>query len=203
MPTPNNNGNRKFDFGKPQKRTFDFTKDDPTPPRPLTKEWWKKTWRDKKAWIGVAAVVFLLGIICFSFFTKSNTSADPSQPSDLVAEVGNEEVSSAPEDSIVETSDTATETAGAPEREVEEILTDVSEAQSETVAPQAQPVVEPATSASTQPMAVAQASGDVESEAMKVIRGDYGVGQERKDKLGSRYQPIQNRVNELKREGVF
>ncbi len=38
---------------------------------------------------------------------------------------------------------------------------------------------------------------------MKVIRGEYGIGQERKDKLGAKYQPIQNRVNELKREGVF
>ena len=33
--------------------------------------------------------------------------------------------------------------------------------------------------------------------AMKVIRGDYGVGQERKDRLGAKYQPIQNRVNDL------
>ena len=46
-------------------------------------------------------------------------------------------------------------------------------------------------------------SNDVEAEAMKVIRGEYGIGQERKDKLGAKYQPIQNRVNELKREGVF
>ena len=46
-------------------------------------------------------------------------------------------------------------------------------------------------------------SNDVEAEAMKVIRGDYGVGQERKDKLGNQYQPIQNRVNQLKREGAF
>lgn len=46
-------------------------------------------------------------------------------------------------------------------------------------------------------------STDVEEEAMKVIRGDYGVGQERKEKLGSKYQSIQNRVNELKREGLF
>lgn len=44
---------------------------------------------------------------------------------------------------------------------------------------------------------------DVDAEAMRVIRGDYGIGQERKDKLGIKYQTIQNRVNELKREGVF
>lgn len=46
-------------------------------------------------------------------------------------------------------------------------------------------------------------SNDVEAEAMKVIRGDYGIDQERKNKLGDKYQTIQNRVNELKREGLF
>ena len=46
-------------------------------------------------------------------------------------------------------------------------------------------------------------SNDVEAEAMKVIRGDYGVGQERKDKLGNQYEAIQRRVNELKQEGAF
>ena len=46
-------------------------------------------------------------------------------------------------------------------------------------------------------------SNDDEAEAMKVIRGDYGIGQERKNKLGDKYQTIQNRVNELKREGLF
>lgn len=43
----------------------------------------------------------------------------------------------------------------------------------------------------------------VETEAYKVIRGDYGNNPERKKKLGNNYQPIQNRVNELKRQGVF
>lgn len=38
---------------------------------------------------------------------------------------------------------------------------------------------------------------DVESLALRVIRGDYGNGQERKDKLGDAYQSIQNRVNEI------
>lgn len=53
------------------------------------------------------------------------------------------------------------------------------------------------------PASAPDISNDVEVEAMKVIRGDYGVGQERKDKLGSKYQAIQARVNELKRNGVF
>lgn len=46
-------------------------------------------------------------------------------------------------------------------------------------------------------------SSEVESEAFKVIRGDYGNYPERKNALGDKYQSIQNRVNELKRQGVF
>ena len=46
-------------------------------------------------------------------------------------------------------------------------------------------------------------SGNVEEEALKVIRGIYGDGQERKNRLGVKYQEIQNRVNQLKSQGVF
>lgn len=44
---------------------------------------------------------------------------------------------------------------------------------------------------------------NVETEALKVIRGDYGNNPERRRNLGSNYQSIQNRVNELKRQGAF
>ena len=37
----------------------------------------------------------------------------------------------------------------------------------------------------------------INSLALKVIRGDFGNGQERKDKLGQFYREIQTRVNEL------
>ena len=46
-------------------------------------------------------------------------------------------------------------------------------------------------------------SNDVEAEAMKVIRGDYGIGQERKNKLGDKYQTIQNRVNDPDRFAIY
>lgn len=46
-------------------------------------------------------------------------------------------------------------------------------------------------------------TNNVEIEAMKVIRGDYGNGAKRKQLLGKQYQIIQERVNQLKREGVF
>ena len=42
---------------------------------------------------------------------------------------------------------------------------------------------------------------DIVENAKRVIRGDFGNGQERKDKLGSAYAEIQNKVNELYRQG--
>ena len=45
-------------------------------------------------------------------------------------------------------------------------------------------------------------SGDVVENARRVIRGDFGNGQERKDKLGSAYAEIQSKVNEMYRQGL-
>ena len=46
-----------------------------------------------------------------------------------------------------------------------------------------------------------QISGNLEENARQVIRGVFGNGQERKDKLGSAYSEIQGRVNEMYRQG--
>ena len=47
-----------------------------------------------------------------------------------------------------------------------------------------------------------QVSGNLEEKARQVIRGAFGNGQERKDKLGSAYSEIQGRVNEMYRQGL-
>ncbi|MDE6409347.1 MAG: hypothetical protein K2K81_03765 [Muribaculaceae bacterium] len=61
---------------------------------------------------------------------------------------------------------------------------------------------QPSTAEATVPSTSIQGS-DVEAEAMKVIRGEYGNNPVRRNNLGSKYQEIQNRVNELKRTGKF
>lgn len=61
----------------------------------------------------------------------------------------------------------------------------------------------PAAASSSAASSAVAVSGDVEQEALNVIKGMYGNGQVRKDKLGAEYQKIQNRVNELKRQGAF
>ncbi len=43
---------------------------------------------------------------------------------------------------------------------------------------------------------------DVVENAKRVLRGDFGNGQERKDKLGSAYSEIQSMVNEMYRKGL-
>lgn len=42
----------------------------------------------------------------------------------------------------------------------------------------------------------------VEKKALSVIRGNYGNGEERKNKLGTEYQIIQDKVNEMYRKGL-
>ena len=73
-------------------------------------------------------------------------------------------------------------------------------------------IAEPAKPAQSKPAATqtikptsatsAPVSGDVEENARRVIRGAFGNGQERRDKLGSSYSEIQNKVNEMYRQGL-
>lgn len=42
----------------------------------------------------------------------------------------------------------------------------------------------------------------IETKAKQVIRGDFGNGLERKNNLGSEYKTIQNRVNQMYKEGL-
>lgn len=45
-------------------------------------------------------------------------------------------------------------------------------------------------------------NGSLEKKAIAVIRGTYGNGLERKQKLGNEYTVIQNKVNEMYRDGL-
>lgn len=74
-----------------------------------------------------------------------------------------------------------------------------------TIAEPAKPAQsKPASTETTKPFSATSApvSGDVEENARRVIRGDFGNGQERKDKLGSSYSEIQGKVNEMYRQGL-
>lgn len=156
----------------------------PTPNKPKSKNW---------LWILLGVIV--LGVIGYIFFSKSGDNA--AETSDQKAEV------------VVAPSE-PTDTTIVEGTECEEIAPENDNEVANNPETQSSDAVEtPATVDNTSngspstSVNVPNVSNDVEAEALKVIRGDYGIGQERKDKLGSKYQTIQSRVNELKREGIF
>lgn len=145
----------------------------------------------------ISGGIVVLCVIGFFIFSKSGDTAatDSAQetviveetivPTDSVANQGE-----APEEILTTEGNEVSNNTDAQEAKVNEIPVNTDNAQNIATTTQ--------NAASN-----SNVSNDVEAEAMKVIRGDYGVGQVRKDKLGTKYQPIQSRVNELKREGIF
>lgn len=165
----------------------------PTPePAPVPAPEPETTKSNKWIWWVVGLIV--LCIIGYFIFSKS----DKEQPAQTETEVVEE----------VTVNDGVDEAANQSEGVQDEVNAEEPEA-IQTEQPAEEPKTEaPVTNVTPTPIQSntiesASVTNDVEAEAMKVIRGDYGIGQERKDKLGAKYQPIQNRVNELKREGVF
>ena len=77
---------------------------------------------------------------------------------------------------------------------------DVTAKTTEPAKPTSQPTstVQPTTPA-VQP---ATLSGTLEEKAKEVIRGNYGNGEVRKQKLGDQYAEIQSKVNEMYRNGL-
>lgn len=156
----------------------------PAPERPKSKIW---------LWLLLGIVV--LGGVGYTFFSKSG---------DKVAETPEQEIEAVAESSV------PADTIAAEGTDIEETVPNDGNAAANTSEPKSPEAVETTATAdntsnvsSSTQINESNVSNDVEAEAMKVIRGDYGIGQERKDKLGSKYQTIQSRVNELKREGIF
>ena len=58
------------------------------------------------------------------------------------------------------------------------------------------------TSSNTEPTA-AEPANSVQETAKDVIRGTYGNGVTRRHRLGSRYEEVQKRVNEMYRQGLI
>lgn len=149
----------------------------------------------KKWWLVIILVVVALAVALLLVFMDSDADSG-----DISVEVtGNTEVS-APvqsEESAAEVHSVAEE----PVTEKIEIAPETSEPEvlpvEPSVKPKESPVGETTVSASVAPVV---SSDSLDEQAHRVIRGDYGNGAERREKLGERYTEIQNRVNEMYRE---
>lgn len=166
--------------------------EEPIDEKPIGKPAVRSTQKTPKSkrWIWVLVGIIVLFLIGYFIFTRlGNDGEVPREVEETTVSHPKEAIENALDDD--EPKDTDPKFS-------DESNTDVDEP--ETPVATEQP--EPTPSADTSVRA-SSVSNDIEAEAMKVIRGDYGIGQERKNKLGEHYQAIQNRVNELKREGVF
>lgn len=196
-----------FDISKGGKRKFDLSKDDedpivapspknqpaapgnPVKPTPEP----EKNKNNKWLWITLAIIVIIL--LIWWLLPGKSTESEPIVEEETIGEVvtpseNNEEV---PDEAEIPAGEDAVE---------ENTNNDESSNPSKPVVNTPETTTTPSAPQTTN-NAPSVVSNDVEAEALKVIRGEYGIGQERKNKLGVQYEAIQRRVNELKREGVF
>lgn len=181
--------NHGFDISKGGKRNFDLSKEDDEEPIVVTpsasSDTDSQSDNGSKKWLWIIAAIIAVVLLVWWLIPGADSTANTESENEVPVE------NTIPIDStIAEPIDTVP--ASVEEAPIEEdAVSEVSE--------QAKPAPE----VPSQSTPVNDPTGDIESEAMKVIRGDYGIGQERKERLGSRYSAIQARVNELKREGAF
>ena len=158
------------------------------------------------ALIGIAIVLAFLGMLFLNRGSKDEgadtiqsetvlSSADSVATDDSAVAVVSEAVASDSQNSnVVEQAVAAGSEVAA---NVAETATKAADAVASKATETAAKVTETASNAAS------SVSGSIESEALNAIRGEYGNGIVRKEKLGTSYSEVQSRVNEMKRAGKF
>lgn len=131
-------------------------------------------------WLAGAAIMIVAGIL---FFRSPAGEEEP---------LAQEQTATAPADTAVKPAPDSTEQAPAATAGNSGGLAEQ---------PASRPAEEPATGSAT-PEPASAAFSDADATALDVIRGIYGNGQTRRDKLGEAYQHVQNKVNEMYRKGL-
>lgn len=152
----------------------------------------KNFWQKYKGWIlGLAALLIVVAVVIFCIFFGRVEQKESTLEKEQLEQVSKDSdtsafISEGIEDEIgKENAGIESESASAPATETRnnEDIKDVSSSKGSSQ--------------------FDRSSDNIELEAMNVIRGDYGNVPERRVRLGSKYQEIQNRVNQLKKEGIF
>lgn len=188
-----------FDKSKKENQTDEKGQDPvsgnyPSSPHPVVKS--------SKAKIigGIAAAAFIIaGGIFFANNDKANDSGSNKPATVTIAQEG--------EKHDVDSNDSITELNGKTEAMTSAEAEGKPSANGDNHKPYAADESHVTTSTGKSPTSPSEKSdnnvdGDVETNARRVIRGDFGNGQERKDKLGSSYSEIQGKVNEMYRQGI-
>lgn len=175
----------------------------PTPPTPPEEN------GGSKVWMWVVALIVVAVIAFFGYKSCSGSEiAKPGNDKDSISVVS-DSTQTEKDDTVGTEKPESTDDGVAKESQDNGSETDIpatsnSQTNGAEVSKLDQKPVESVSSAPTsidKPVAqTASVSGSVEEKARQVIRGDYGKGQERKDKLGAAYTEIQGKVNEIYRQ---
>lgn len=168
---------------------------------------------------GIVAAAVLIGGVYF-FGIRNNGSevngettseqvsqAEETTKSEVLGDTNANAESATPTDEIAKSSEANKTTASSENGNVSttaKVDDNKADRHSANEFPSAQPAKSslPKQTTTTTPKVPATINGDVEENARRVIRGDFGNGQTRKDKLGASYSEIQGRVNEMYRQGL-
>lgn len=187
-------GHRSFDLDKKPTRAFELNKEQAAPvvifsdadSAPQGENRPKSGNKALRNGI-IFLIVLVVAICCWLLIPKGSNEADPvpDEPTPVV----NDEYSEP-------TADAEQGTPDEPEAIAEPEVTANAEPDTpaDTPKPTANPIVTPVTTS---------VSNDIEAEARKVVDGMYGNNPERRKLLGDKYEAIQARVNEMKRQGLF
>ncbi|MBD5171685.1 MAG: hypothetical protein HDT02_00470 [Bacteroidales bacterium] len=199
-----------FDISKGGKRKFDLTKDvdepvvaptaepQPTAPGNSVKQTPEPEEKKNGKWFWVILAIIVIIFMVWWLLPGKSTDSEP------IVEEGTIEEVTTPAENTEEVSNESEIPAGGDAVE-KNANNDESSNSSESIVntQEITPVATQTTNNVVTNNAPSVVSNDVEVEALKVIRGEYGIGQERINRLGNKYDAIQQRVNELKREGAF
>lgn len=217
----NKGDERNFDISKGSKRRFDLTKDvdeagnDNGDVAPSGIENGSETAggnstgggepQCSKKWLWIILAVLAIGLLAWWLWPASKksdaTENTPVAETAASADSSADSVAVTPQVDEMQTEGQLQDEAATPDAKANPAATPAAPAK--PAAAPAQPADPAASSAPSPVNSPAIVSNDIEAEARKVIRGDYGVGRERKEKLGAYYRDIQRRVNQLKRQGAF
>lgn len=168
---------------------------------------------------GIAATV-VAGLLCYggySYFSSSDVHQDDESTNQVEKVSGtsteednkdtsNVEIAGTPETEAANSDNSANdESVTVPEQD---ISVDASSPQSEpkqggvTMPNEPSKATTQSAQRTTSDSPSVTLSGSLEEKAKEVIRGNFGNGEVRKQKLGEHYSEIQNKVNEMYRQGL-
>lgn len=177
----------------------------------------KESKKSKKGiWIVVALLIAILCVFIYFLLNRSNdndvniSDTEVVEQTQEVTPAETEQPTVAPEESVAEETEVGTK-----EEEIPEVAVHDSEETPSVSTPKEEVPANPSPEEASTTQDVGQNAskvshqetkveicGSLDEKARQVIRGNFGNGAERRQKLGDEYAVIQNRVNEMYREGL-